>query len=88
MRAEVPRRARRCTECHDTLLHGRFDAAFRRPDGSELLALDLDAWVCRGCQQLLVDPALVASHGLVGVVCTMAIEAESVIVARAAAAEA
>lgn len=75
--------ARRCASCHDTLLAGRFDAAFRDPEGRELLALDLDAWICRGCQQLFVDHATAQARGLVDVVCTMAIGAESKVVASA-----
>jgi hypothetical protein len=71
------RARQRCASCGRFQGAGRFDATFRRPDGSERDFFGLPAWVCRPCGQLTFDGELLSLHNLIADRCVSAIGSDA-----------
>ncbi|MDP8904632.1 MAG: hypothetical protein M3N29_04845 [Chloroflexota bacterium] len=72
-----------CPQCTRRLVTSRFDATFRLPDGNERLCFGLPAGLCEDCEQLYIDPDLIALLDLPHGRCVFAIESDQVLMREA-----
>lgn len=72
-----------CPQCDAPLVSSRFDAAFRMPDATERLCFAVPAALCKACQQLYLDPELIAQLEVTYGRCVFAIESDVMALQRA-----
>ena len=75
----MPFDSNRCPECEASMEVSRFDATFRLPDATERLCFGIPASLCEPCEQLYVDPELIALFDLGSGRCVFAIESDRVL---------
>jgi len=79
----MPSRPACCPVCGDLLDVSSYDAAFRMPDGTELLCFAVPGSLCATCSQLYVEPDLIDALDLGEGRCIFAIESDTMLVERA-----